>query len=138
MMKRDVLSEAVGRTAVRLGYDFHTGPDRIIPAQVRTMPAIWLSTPRLVSHRGRGECRDTYFLNLYFMSSPGGGPAAGATEALSVMEADAVELFSLLAAEESISHTSGLKCSPVAAPFTKGGEIALQAEMSVELFYFRQ
>ena len=134
-MKRDVLTDAVRRTAEDLGYAFHAGPDRLIPARVFSLPAIWLSPAKLKSHQSRRECVDTYQIGLYLMTASVPGTRENSEPLWALLESDAAEIFSRLPAERNIRRTHGLKCSPVVAAFTKAGEIAVEAEMCVELHY---
>lgn len=137
MMKRDVLIEAVRRTAGELGYKFHTGPESHIPAKIKSMPSVWLSPVKLISEKGRRQCRTTYHLNMYFMAALTSASRDNTETALRTLERDAVEMFHRLAEDGGIMHTSGLKASPLIAPFTKNGETALSVEMDAELFYCR-
>lgn len=134
-MKRDVLTDAVRRAAEELGYAFHTGPDRLIPARVAALPALWLSPVKLTASEGRRECTDNYRINIYFMAASLPGARGNAEPVLAVLEADAAELCRRLGADENIRRTYDLGCSPVLAAFTKDGEVAMAAEFHAELHY---
>lgn len=129
--------EAVGRTAGRLGYAFHTGAEAAIPARLRAAPSVWLLPPKLVSEEGRRECRTVYQLNLYFIGISSPESKDDPEAAFGVLERDAVELFRGLADNGGIAGTYGLKCGPVKFPLTKNGEPTVAVEIHAELFYCR-
>ena len=121
--------DAVNRTAGRLGYAFHTGPEAIIPAKLRAVPSVWLLPPKLVSEEGRRECRTTYLLNLYFIGVPTPTSKNDPESAFCVLERDAIELFRNLEDNSAITRTSGLKSSPLKSALTKNGEPAVAVEI---------
>lgn len=136
-MRRNYLIEAASKAAVRLGYAFDTGPQSLVPARVRTMPSVWMLPPELISEEGRRECRTTYSVGFYFITSGRSRSGGDAESAIDRLERDAVGLYHALAEDAGIIRTFGLKCVPLGSPVSKDGWITVSVEMRVELFHCR-
>lgn len=134
-MKRNELTAAVRRIAEGLGYTFYTGPEAIMNAKVRTLPAVWMSPPVLKSASGKRDCRDVYRMKVRVMSMrPGDAVAAAAVDG--ILEADALELFRRLRSEDCVRRVDIVAVEMAAKPALLCAEAAVIAQSEVTVFYY--
>ena len=134
-MKRNLLISALGNAASDRGYDFICAHSIGIAAKMPSVPAAWLTPPKLISVQGRVERRDTYRISLRLLNKSivmGGGSL---NEALDVMEQDADNIISALRDAVNVRRVFGVKYVPEQDVWTRNGGHALLVEFDVELFY---
>ncbi len=132
-MNRNYLITAVRRAAERLGYNFFSGPDPVLAGRVDSLPAVWLSPPRLTWSRGKNERRRNYSVNVYFLTERIG--AVQQDELWGLLERDAESMTEALESEEYIQRICNARYTPNKLPLTKNGEVGLTAEFEVEMFH---
>lgn len=134
IMKTGNLIAVIGNAAQAVGYSFQTGIEEVMPAVLKSLPAVWLMPPAVKECKGRARRRGVYKISMRMIMLP---ITTDATEVVwSILEENACELYERLIADPAIRNIKSFKTMPSEKPVTKNGAVALSVEFETEMIFY--
>lgn len=134
-MNRKLIIQSLDSLATAKGYAFYNDSDEQLPQRVKSLPAVWLSSPKFKSMEGRKHGKMTYSLTLQALAYGAKLPPTEREQAWEQMERDVIDIFSSLSQCEKVIAVENLTLKSGFATFTSSGELSLTACAEVETFF---
>lgn len=134
-MNRKSLVESLKTIATTSGYTFYTDVDRLLPQNVKSFPALWLSPPEFKSKEGNTHGKITYSLTLHAIDKGAKLSPAEHEGVWARLESDLVDIFTSLSQSEKVIAVERLSVKSNVATLSSQGEISATATAEVVTFY---
>lgn len=130
-MNRNSIVESLRTLATTYGYAFYTDDDRLLPQNVKRLPALWLAPPEFKSKQGRTHGTITYSLKVHALAEGAKLAPADHEAAWLNLENDLIKIFARLSQNERVIAVEKLSVKCNFATLSSQGEISATATVDV-------
>lgn len=130
-MTGKILIGTINKAAEACGYKFHTGMEYRINSELKQLPAVWMTPPKLTEKNGRKEGIKKYQIKLFLIEKCDEKNIYKKDEVWDKLEGKFDQIIEIITVQDEIRAVKDIKIKPQEFELTNRGEISIEASFSV-------